>query len=501
MTQMTNIVTQGSDTGSQWLLQPIGGARLRGPQHYAHSIEKGIDLTDPAYAQLLGEEAEELQNLFRGRRARFWGSTRAAVEWHPKNKAIDSTQPGDEVLFISKGSVIARATVVLAFHNRALAEEIWGRDEDERAWEHMFAVDGVVPLTLPAREVTKALGWNREHVQSLTRETGEQALRIHRLLGAGPPAVPSQRGTAPGLTHDALLQAIRTLKTNTKPEGPARHKPLALLWAVGRLTEGQDRLARWEEFEEGVGSLIGEFGREGDRRTPEYPFWHLRTSGLWEVEGVGGTDFKPSPAALRTAGARAGFSAGAARALKKARTRAQAVALLFSTHLADPDVARAALLERTRLDGYASASGRDKGASSDPGRRSRTVSAPDRDRDLPALVKSIHGHECQVCHEPLETRDGRYSEAAHIQGLGSPHLGTDALDNLLCLCPNHHKQFDGYGIYIDEDWSVRMTTTGEVKWQLKIRPEHTINPEYVAYHRDLCLDRSISDRAASPQPR
>ncbi|WP_246150617.1 HNH endonuclease [Streptomyces qinzhouensis] len=90
-----------------------------------------------------------------------------------------------------------------------------------------------------------------------------------------------------------------------------------------------------------------------------------------------------------------------------------------------------------------------------------------------------------MCGEPLETRGGPYSEAAHIQGLGSPHFGPDVLENLLCLCPNHHKQFDTFSIYIDENWSVCMTNSGEAKWELTRR--HRIDTEYVAYHRDLCL--------------
>ncbi|GAA2224202.1 hypothetical protein GCM10010232_06270 [Streptomyces amakusaensis] len=494
MTQQANTEKHRADTESQWLLQPIGGPALRGPKHYAHSIEKGIDITQPRYGELLGEEAEELRALFRGRPARFWGSTRAAVEGHAKNKAIDSTRPGDEVLFISQGSVIARATVVLAFRNAALAEEIWELDGKKRPWEYMIAVDEVVEFTLPAREVTKTLGWDKEHVQSLTRQTGEKALRIHDLLGRKRPSIPAQRPAAPrprpSLSRDDLLRAISTLKTNTRPQGPARHKPLALLWTIGRLTATGERLASWSEFEKGVGSLLEEFGGEGDRRTPEYPFWHLRTSGLWEVEGVTDDSFKPSPAALRMIKARAGFSHEAATQLKKARSRANAVALLFSTHLTDTDLDRAALLERTGLGGYTSAgglAGNDPSGPAPVGRRPRTGSEPIRDRDLPALVKDLHKHACQVCGEPLETRDGLYSEAAHIQGLGSPHLGVDALENLLCLCPNHHKQFDKFGIYIDEDWSVRMTATREAKWELRILPEHRIDPECVAYHRDLCL--------------
>ena len=34
---------------------------------------------------------------------------------------------------------------------------------------------------------------------------------------------------------------------------------------------------------------------------------------------------------------------------------------------------------------------------------------------------------------------------------GSPHHGPDVLENMLCLCPNHHEQFDKFGYYIDPE--------------------------------------------------
>ncbi|MER7127296.1 YDG/SRA domain-containing protein, partial [Micrococcus luteus] len=35
-------------------------------------------------------------------------------------------------------------------------------------------------------------------------------------------------------------------------------------------------------------------------------------------------------------------------------------------------------------------------------------------------VKNWHAHQCQICGTAIETKDGLYSEGAHIQALGSP---------------------------------------------------------------------------------
>jgi len=101
-----------------------------------------------------------------------------------------------------------------------------------------------------------------------------------------------------------------------------------------------------------------------------------------------------------------------------------------------------------------------------------------------AKVKSWHDHKCQVCGLRLLTSSGPYAEATHIRGLGAPHHGPDRTDNILCLCPNHHVQFDNGGIYIDAQGAIRDVATQMVIAQLHIAPEHPIDFAHIAYHRD-----------------
>jgi putative restriction endonuclease len=63
-----------------------------------------------------------------------------------------------------------------------------------------------------------------------------------------------------------------------------------------------------------------------------------------------------------------------------------------------------------------------------------------------------------MCALRLDTPAGPYAEGAHIRPLGAPHRGPDTLDNLLCLCPNHHLLFDIGAITIADD----MTLIGAV---------------------------------------
>ena len=95
-----------------------------------------------------------------------------------------------------------------------------------------------------------------------------------------------------------------------------------------------------------------------------------------------------------------------------------------------------------------------------------------RDTALAREVKRWHDYRCQVCGETIELPNGeRYAEAHHIRPLGSPHNGPDRAENILCLCPNHHVEFD-YGIHHLEMAELRSV------------PQHQISAEHVAYHNE-----------------
>ena len=86
-------------------------------------------------------------------------------------------------------------------------------------------------------------------------------------------------------------------------------------------------------------------------------------------------------------------------------------------------------------------------------------------------------------------RDRYYVEAAHIQGLGRPDNGHDVAENMVPLCPNHHKQFDGGVLFLEmlDAQSVRIGSNlpgdaldGVV---VNLKVGHTLDAAYVDYHR------------------
>lgn len=68
-----------------------------------------------------------------------------------------------------------------------------------------------------------------------------------------------------------------------------------------------------------------------------------------------------------------------------------------------------------------------------------------RDTPLARRVKQLYNYECQLCRHTILLTDGtRYAEAHHVRPLGQPHNGPDSIDNIVCVCPNHHAELD-YG--------------------------------------------------------
>ncbi|GAB2974105.1 hypothetical protein GCM10023080_043090 [Streptomyces pseudoechinosporeus] len=300
------------------------------------------------------------------------------------------------------------------------------------------------------------------------------------------PAEPSEQ-----LTASILMDRLKNLKVHQNKGRPSRHKPLALLWGVSRVATGQPRLASWRQFRGEVGGLLAEFGHPESSMTPEYPFWHLQTSRLWELHGLPPEQSaKPHAATFDRLKPEGGITEQAARLLSDPFVRTQAVAVLRETYLADVD--HHALMERLGLAGYESASGLpddvedQEGESGPASRRTVALSRIVRDPELTARVKRLHGDRCQVCGLQLPTRFSTYSEAAHIRGLGRPHHGPDKLSNLLVLCPNHHVQFDALAIYITTDGTVRATADDSPIGKLRRHPAHQINEAHLRYHRALC---------------
>ncbi len=232
-------------------------------------------------------------------------------------------------------------------------------------------------------------------------------------------------------SDDEILARFERLNVWKRGGRRAPHMPLLLLWGLGRLQRGDRGPWTYREIEGPLGDLLDEFGPQGTRRTPNYPFWHLQSSGLWVVDdrtalAVHEAGDSPGPTLLRELDARGGFPGRVVTVLERRRDaiagRARA---LLREHF--PDTMHEEIARQVGLDLAASSEGADDRRPRDPAFREAVLTA--------------YEWKCCVCSHDL--RLGRQPvglDAAHI--MWHQAGGPAVVANGLALCTMHHVVFD-----------------------------------------------------------
>ncbi len=81
-----------------------------------------------------------------------------------------------------------------------------------------------------------------------------------------------------------LLKQFRDLNVWRRGDERAPHKPLLVLYALGQLQVGADRLIPFNHLEQPLERLLEKFGPPRKSPHPELPFYHLQTDGVWEID-------------------------------------------------------------------------------------------------------------------------------------------------------------------------------------------------------------------------
>ncbi len=71
----------------------------------------------------------------------------------------------------------------------------------------------------------------------------------------------------------------------------------------------------------------------------------------------------------------------------------------------------------------------------------KTTHIRKREQHVLAAIRKLRGRQCQLCDNVVKMKNGlSYVEAAHI--IAKNDGGTEEPNNIMVLCPNHHKEFD-----------------------------------------------------------
>src|SRR5262249_23405904 len=104
----------------------------------------------------------------------------------------------------------------------------------------------------------------------------------------------NRRGWALAMTHAPVLQQFDDLSVWKRGDERAPHKPLLVLYALGRWARGDHAEIPFSEVNRGLTGLLKEFGPSRKSFHPEYPFWRLQRDGVWQVSAPEGLRLRAS---------------------------------------------------------------------------------------------------------------------------------------------------------------------------------------------------------------
>ena len=215
----------------------------------------------------------------------------------------------------------------------------------------------------------------------------------------------------------------------------APHKPLLMLYALGRCQQGKKRLVHYREVEKHLLSLLRRFGPPAKTFHPEFPFGRLPNDQLWEIPGVEAVSRTKSDDLRKSSLIKHDIRGG----LRKAdyeilsgddHLTRKAANLLLEAHF--PQSIHGDIRAAVGLHDIAVT--REAGTVRD---------APSRARKPTFRHEVLRAYEyrCAVCEYDIRLGDELLGlEAAHVKWHAAG--GPDEVQNGLALCGFHHKAFD-----------------------------------------------------------
>ncbi|MCW2750113.1 MAG: hypothetical protein JWR83_1223 [Aeromicrobium sp.] len=211
----------------------------------------------------------------------------------------------------------------------------------------------------------------------------------------------------------------------------AVNKPLLLLFALGRWSQGNEADIPYLEIEDKLRKMLREFGPTRQAVHPEYAFTRLQNDGVWSLDSHpslrAGAAGEPLVSDLKAFGIRAGFTADVKAAFRADPTLVNEIAArVLEQHF--PDSLHEDILDEVGLS-----------------LETRSKTAKKRDPKFRDRVLVAYGYQCAICGFDLKLGTSPIAlDAAHIKWHQAG--GMDIESNGFALCSTHHKLFD-YGAF------------------------------------------------------
>jgi len=250
-----------------------------------------------------------------------------------------------------------------------------------------------------------------------------------------------------------LYERFQTLKTWNSNGKRAPHKPLLVLWAIGRALRGESRMASYSLVDRELAELLDRFGPRRKSTHTEYPFWRMRKDGIWEID-------RPEQVTTNPRSGDAHVSSLVGQDIHGGLLEEDYVALSRHPRLASrlaesiieahfPESYREDILQATGIDmAMARAPGLEEEDREQLGEERtayelefESVRRLKRDPGFRPAVLDAYQEKCAVCAFDVRLAGKSTAvEAAHIHWHAD--AGPARVRNGLALCTLHHRLFD-----------------------------------------------------------
>ena len=242
------------------------------------------------------------------------------------------------------------------------------------------------------------------------------------------------------MDREEIFNRFDNLNVWKRGDERAPHKPLLILYALGKCSRDEDRWISFSEVNVNLRKLLVDFGPPRRSVHPEYPFWRLQGDGLWELsEGAnelirrqGHTDALKSE--LIDHKVFGGFPVQLFESLSKDhRLLTEIAESVLEKNF--PASLHEDILSAVGLDIWQKTTRRKR----DPAFQHRILVA--------------YEYKCAICGFDVRLNNVSIGiEAAHIKWHQAG--GPDTEDNGIALCILHHKIFDRGAITINKNYEI-----------------------------------------------
>lgn len=284
------------------------------------------------------------------------------------------------------------------------------------------------------------------------------------------------------MDKEEILEKFEQLKVWRRAGERAPHKPLLVLYAIGKLLRGESRLLPYSEVETHLENLLREFGPRRSNYRTEYPFWRLQNDGVWEVVDANrimpNLGENPSKRILLDTKVSGGFHEAIVEQLQNdSRLASEIILSLLNTHF--PPSIHEDILQSVGIEFPLQISDR----------KIRNISKKQgRDPNFRANILKAYEYKCAVCGFDVKLGTSPIAlEAAHIKW--HTHRGPDTEANGLALCSLHHKLFDLGAFTLSRQLAILVSddahgSVGFQEWLMKFHGEEIHFPQRHSYYPD-----------------